>query len=98
MEILLIIYVSSLLMFMLFSSIATIKLSQESYAWSSIFYIISLIPLIVILVQMNHHSFIFYLAIIITLSQIYITYISVSHYFKSKSSNKINKDEKDENK
>ena len=97
MEILLIIYVSSLLTFMLFSSLATVKLSQESYTWSSIFYITSLIPLAVILYEMNHHSIIFYLAIIITLSQMYITYVSISYYFKSKSSNKINKDEKDEN-
>ena len=92
METLLIIFVTCLLSFMLFSVLATIKLSQETYNWSSIFYIISLIPAAIILIIMNHHSFILYIAILITISQTYITIVSIRYYFKTKN----NTDKKDD--
>lgn len=87
MEMFLIITISCLLIFMLFSVLATIKLSQETYNWSSIFYIISLIPALIILIIMDHHSFIFYIALIITISQVYITIESIKYYFKMKNYN-----------
>lgn len=87
MEMFLIITISCLLIFMLFSVLATIKLSQETYNWSSIFYIISLIPALIILIIMDHHSFIFYIALIITISQVYTTIESIKYYFKMKNYN-----------
>ena len=87
MEMFLIITISCLLIFMLFSVLATIKLSQETYNWSSIFYIISLIPALIILIIMDHHSFIFYIALIITIFQVYITIESIKYYFKIKNYN-----------
>lgn len=97
METFLIITILCLLTFMLFSILATIKLSQETYNWSSIFYIISLIPALIILIIMNHHSFIFYIAILITISQIYITIVSIKYYFKTKNYNNNDNDNKDDN-